>query len=893
MGVSGLALRITPSGRLVLEESAEAMPLEPAIAARLLKAFDRGTGEGLLQLGGREVGARLPVSFSLFRELAARFVTVVCSVPMPAPIQVVTPTHDALSAIAAAVPLITGSEYLTAALLEAWWHELTDAFNADLLASGLSALDFLEQLNPAWHLVGRVHFNLAENRHDEEAPFAFMATYTPKVSVHGKAQHVPLGQALTEYAGPQNKQQLLGLLLPVKRASEHCTWLKALVDAGDVFHPLRWDVSEAHQFIKDIEHLEAAGIIARLPSSWKTRRPARPTVNAKVGTHPPENLGTESLLDFQIDVSLEGESLTHAELRALMAGVENLVFLRGRWVEVDRDKLQRLLTQFENVQHRAEQGGLGFHEAMRLLASAPVTGEDEVDPSAAQWAQVTAGPWLANTLKQLRAPDATVDPGAALNATLRPYQRNGVQWLHLLSKLGLGACLADDMGLGKTIQVLALLLVIRRSVTKPTLLVAPASLLANWSAEIAKFAPTIGAMTVHPSELSSAELKALTPLSFAQAQLVMTTYGSLQRVPALTQTDWELVIVDEAQAIKNPNAKQTRAVKKVKARSRIALTGTPVENRLGDLWSIFDFINPGLLGTSQQFTAFTKKAATAKENPFGPLRELVRPYILRRLKTDKSVIDDLPDKTEVNAYCALSKKQAALYQAAVEQLKSEMQKKEGIARKGIILSYLLRFKQICNHPSQWLSDGEWLEADSGKLARLRELTEVIAAKQQKVLVFTQFRETTAPLDAFLASVFGKRGLVLHGGTLVAKRKGLVNAFQEDESVPYFVLSLKAGGSGLNLTSASHVIHFDRWWNPAVENQATDRAYRIGQKKNVLVNKFICRGTVEEKIDQLIESKRGLSNDLLQGGNELVLTELKDDELLSLVALDLKSAAQEL
>ena len=280
-------------------------------------------------------------------------------------------------------------------------------------------------------------------------------------------------------------------------------------------------------------------------------------------------------------------------------------------------------------------------------------------------------------------------------------------------------------------------------------------------------------------------------------------------------------------------------------------------------------------------------------NPFGPLRELVRPYILRRLKTDKSVIDDLPDKTEVNAYCALSKKQAALYQAAVEQLKTEMQKKEGIARKGIILSYLLRFKQICNHPSQWLSDGEWHEADSGKLGRLRELTEVIAAKQQKVLVFTQFRETTAPLDSFLASVFGKRGLVLHGGTPVAQRKGLVKAFQEDESVPYFVLSLKAGGAGLNLTAASHVIHFDRWWNPAVENQATDRAFRIGQKRNVLVNKFICRGTVEEKIDQLIESKRGLSNDLLQGGNEMVLTEMKDDELLSLVALDLKSAAQEL
>ncbi len=891
--MSGLALRITPSGRLVLEEVAEALPLEPMAGTRLLDAFSHGTGEGLLQLGGREVGARFPPSFSLFREFAARFVTAVCSAPMPAPISVPLPTPDVLSAIAAAAPAITGSEYLTVPVLEAWWLALTDAFNADFAASGLTALDFLEQLNPAWHLVGRVHFNLAENRGDEEAPFAFMATYTPKVSVHGKAQHIPLGQALIEFAGPQNKQQLLGLLLPVKRAAEVCPWLRELVDDGDVFHPLRWDPHEAYQFIKDIPELEAAGIIARLPSTWRARRPARPTVNAKLGTHAPEVLGAESLLDFQLSVTLEGETLTDAQVRELLAGVENLVFLKGRWVEVDREKLQHVLTQFENVQRRADAGGLGFHEAMRLLAAAPVAGEAEVDPATAEWSQVTAGPWLADTLKQLRAPDASVDPGPELNATLRPYQRDGLQWLHLLTTLGLGACLADDMGLGKTIQVLALLLVMRRQATRPSLLVAPASLLANWAAEIAKFAPSVRVMTVHQSELAAAELKALTPESFAGAQLVMTTYGTLHRVCALTQTDWELVIVDEAQAIKNPNAKQTRAVKKVKARSRIALTGTPIENRLGDLWSIFDFINPGLLGSSQQFSAFTKKAATSVENPFGPLRELVRPYILRRLKTDKTVIADLPDKTEVNAFCGLSKKQAALYQAAVDQLKTQMQHKEGIARKGIILSYLLRFKQICNHPSQWLGDGEWLEADSGKLARLRELTEVIAAKQQKVLVFTQFRETTAPIDSFLSSIFGQRGLVLHGGTPVARRKTLVKAFQEDESVPYFVLSLKAGGSGLNLTAASHVIHFDRWWNPAVENQATDRAFRIGQKRNVLVNKFVCRGTVEEKIDQLIESKRSLADDLLRGGKELALTEMNDDELLSLVALDLKSAAAEL
>jgi non-specific serine/threonine protein kinase len=500
-------------------------------------------------------------------------------------------------------------------------------------------------------------------------------------------------------------------------------------------------------------------------------------------------------------------------------------------------------------------------------------------------------------LKGLRSPEglARVEPGRALHGTLRPYQQVGVRWLYLLSNLGLGACLADDMGLGKTIQVLSLLLVLKHEAKvkrRPSLLVAPASLLANWASEIERFAPSLRALVAHPSALPAAELKALGPQRLADVDLVITSYGSLLRIPWLPDTSWHLVVLDEAQAIKNPDAKQTRAAKKLNARARCALTGTPIENRLGDLWSIFDFINPGLLGSAKEFTTLVKRLADRPHNPYAPLREVVRPYILRRLKTDKTVIADLPDKTEVKAFCQLSRKQAALYQQAVKELSAQLDDAEGIRRKGVVLSFLMRFKQICNHPSQWLGDGAWGEEDSGKWARLRDIAEVIAAKQEKVLVFTQFREVTAPLAAFLGSVFGRPGLVLHGETEVRKRKDLVRRFQEDEAVPFFVLSLKAGGAGLNLTAASHVVHFDRWWNPAVENQATDRAFRIGQTKNVLVHKFVCRGTVEEKIDQLIESKRRLSEDLLEGGAELLLTELKDDELLKLVALDINAAMKE-
>jgi non-specific serine/threonine protein kinase len=321
------------------------------------------------------------------------------------------------------------------------------------------------------------------------------------------------------------------------------------------------------------------------------------------------------------------------------------------------------------------------------------------------------------------------------------------------------------------------------------------------------------------------------------------------------------------------------------------LTGTPIENRLGDLWSIFDFINPGLLGSPKEFAGFIKSLAD-RPNPYGPLRDLVRPYILRRLKTDKSIIADLPDKTEVNVFCPLSRKQAALYQQAVGELRHALDKADGMQRKGTVLAFLMRFKQICNHPSQWLSDGFWGEEDSGKFGPLRDIAEVIAARQEKALIFTQFRETTAPLAAFLGSVFGRPGLVLHGETEVKKRKDLVQRFQDDERCPFFVLSVKAGGAGLNLTAASHVIHFDRWWNPAVENQATDRAFRIGQNKNVLVHKFICRGTVEDKIDRMIESKKQLAGDFLTSGADILLTEMKNDELLKLVALDLPAAMKE-
>jgi non-specific serine/threonine protein kinase len=891
---------LSPHGVLTLKPSDGVIDLNAAHGARLGKAFARGSGHGLLHLGVNEVGTSLPPLLAYWREFGSRYVAALCALPglgeASTKPTVPSPTPAELDTLTAAVPPMIGAEYLTSAVLADLWRVMDAAFDAELAEAKISIQGFLKSCHAAWNLVGRVHFNLAENRKDEEAPFAFLATYTTRLSAQAKAQHMPLGTALQEYAGAKNRERLLSLLMPVQRAAQQCGWLKAMADAGEIYHPLRWRSQQALQFLRDAPALERAGVVVRMPANWRMNRPARPQVKAAVGGSAPTQLGLEALLDFRMEVTLDGESLTNSEIKRLLAQSDELVFLRGKWVEIDHDRLKRTLDKFHAIERRAATEGLPFGEAMRLLAGAGISGatadvRDDVD-----WSQTVAGPWLARTLAELRRPDGPVcvDPGQSLKGTLRPYQQTGVQWLHLLARLSLGACLADDMGLGKTIQVLSLLLVLKGQAgakSKPSLLVAPASLLANWAAEIARFAPSLTAQVVHPSVMPACELKP--DRAGDPVDLTITSYGFLARVPWLTATSWRLAIIDEAQAIKNPDAKQTKTVKQLKADARIALTGTPIENRLGDLWSIFDFINPGLLGSSKQFTAYVKRLAeSGVSSPYGPLRELVRPYVLRRMKTDKSIIADLPDKTEVKAFCPLSRRQAALYQQAVDGFAEQLDSSEGIERKGVVLALLMRLKQICNHPSQWLGNDSWAEQDSGKFTRLRDITEEIASRQEKALIFTQFKETTAPLAGFLGSIFDRDGLVLHGETAVAKRKELVRRFQEDDDIPFFVLSVKAGGAGLNLTAASHVIHFDRWWNPAVENQATDRAFRIGQTKNVLVHKFVCRGTVEERIDKMIEAKQQLAGDFLGAGAAAVLTEMQDDELLRFVTLDLAAAMKE-
>ncbi|MBF8265808.1 MAG: rapA 2 [Dehalococcoidia bacterium] len=646
----------------------------------------------------------------------------------------------------------------------------------------------------------------------------------------------------------------------------------------------------AYTFLKEAAPLlEQSGFGVLVPPWWQ-KPSARLGVRLKVKTKDSGKsagsglMGLNSLVEFDWELALGNESITRQEMERMAALKVPLVQVRGQWVEFRPQQVEAALRFYQK-----KSGTLG--EAMRLAAGA------EASPDTVPVVGVRGEGWLADVL-------STVSVGAKMEelsqpglfqGNLRPYQVKGYSWLAFLERFGLGACLADDMGLGKTIQLLALLLHERSNgVNKPgpTLLIAPMSVVGNWQREVTKFAPSLKVLVHHGTQRLSGKALAR---EARKHDLVICTYALAHRdQPDLSGATWRRIVLDEAQNIKNPSARQTQAIRSLQAERRIALTGTPVENRLSELWSIMEFLNPGYLGAAEQFR---RNFATPIEKYHdaersSQLRRLVQPFLLRRLKTDPTIIQDLPQKMEMKVFCRLTREQASLYEAVVKDMMEKIKESEGMERKGLVLATLLKLKQVCNHPAHFLQDGSLLSERSGKLSRLIEMLEEVIAEGDKALVFTQFAEMGQMLKTHIQERLSREVFFLYGGTPRKARDEMVQQFQSASGGPsIFVLSIKAGGLGLNLTAASHVFHFDRWWNPAVENQATDRAFRIGQKKNVQVYKYVCAGTLEERIDQMIEQKKELAESVV-GTGEGWLTEMSTDQLRDMFALSREAVMEE-
>lgn len=643
-----------------------------------------------------------------------------------------------------------------------------------------------------------------------------------------------------------------------------------------------------YQFLsKSVPVLRKHGVTIQMPSKWtrEGRRSAGLRIKAEgwagstdASTEGAPKLGIEQLVSFEAEAMLGGQVVSREELAELAAAKHPLVFFRGEWIEVDVKEIRQVL----KFMKRREDGTLLFRELMHLSA-----GDGSVQFEGVSIEEVETSGLLAAFVSgsAVRRPQPRPVP-EGLQGTLRPYQERGYQWLSTMRELGFGALLADDMGLGKTIQVITVLLDHLNSHAGKSLIICPTSLLGNWQREIARFAPELRLYVHHGSGRYRGERF---EQEYADVDVLLTTYQLAGRdAKELRSAEWSTVVLDEAQYIKNYGTKQAQSVMKLNAPHRIAMTGTPVENRLGELWSIFQFLNPGYLGTQASFRArFVGAGGEQPGEELQKLRRLVAPFLLRRLKSDPDIRKDLPEKIELKSYCTLTAEQVRLYRSVTDELMGRIGEHEGMARKGLVLSSLTRLKQICNHPV--LARGAIRLSESadpgrsGKLERLEELLDLIMDSGEAVLIFTQYVRMGELLQERLMQRYGVRPFFLHGGVPKGERDEMVRSFQEGEGSSIFVLSLKAGGVGLNLTRANHVVHYDRWWNPAVENQATDRVFRIGQHKNVEVHKLICQGTLEERIDELIERKKSLSEQVV-GSGEQWLTEMNDDELQSLIML---------
>ncbi len=824
-------------------------------------------------------------SFSFLKLLADRFVEFLMSMPelelknfASSPDSPASAKNISCESLLNSIPFVVGSEFITETWIQSIFKQLISVFKkeiADYTATrnNGSVVQYLSSKRQDLKVPERVFFHLVDND-DPEYPFAFLATYS--TNYEDRIRHLPLSYALQEFK--TNHKKLLTLLSCLNKATVASPLLGSFVDSGEMFHPLKLKKDEAYEVLRAIPNLEGSGIQCRIPNWWR-RRGTSVRIAVKFKQKSKSIVGFNTLLSMTPELSVDGVALSQSEVEQILRESDGLALIKGKWIEVNKKRLQSLLDRMNGYNHEVT-----LMDAIKMEAT-----DDELSFSNEDFISSMLGKLTnVNSITKPTIPES-------VTATLRPYQVSGYAWLNTMSELGLGACLADDMGLGKTLQVLTFLENFRLKAAnnrKRVLLIVPASLLGNWEKEAARFTPDMPINILHGrrTNVLERELKQTKGNTF----LTITTYKMATKLIGLQAINWDVLILDEAQAIKNADAKQTKEIKKITAKLRIAMTGTPIENNLTNLWSLFDFLDKGLLGSASEFEEFSR---SINENPQGyqKLRNIISPFILRRLKTDKNIISDLPEKIEQIDYVSLSKRQVVLYKDEVEKAKKAMQESgesnetnNTLKRNEMILRSIMRLKQICNHPDQYLGEGAYKASDSGKFELLKTICETIHEKREKVIVFTQFKEIIKYMKEYMEEIFHAKGLVIHGGIAPEKRTEIVDKFNNDMTHnPFMILSLKTGGVGLNLVGANHVIHFDRWWNPAVESQATDRAYRIGQTKNIFVHKFVTKGTIEDRINDILESKKSLADSIINSSSSSEakwIIDMSNEEILSMMRL---------
>ncbi len=755
------------------------------------------------------------------------------------------------------IPFCVGSENVTVEWIKNILNNLLVVYKNEIKIFDGNVDLYFTNKNKTLVVPSRVYFHMVESPNGD-LPFAFLVTYT--TIVDRVIKHLPLRYALREYSNIEDEfKELTKCLYKVGKES---LFIRNLIQSGEIFSPIYFSTDDAYTFLKEIPLYEKNGIVCRIPNWWKQRNN---TTTIKIDIQQKKRdgfgyFGVCNLVNVSPKMKYQGIEITQSEIEDLLITSEGLSLIKGKWIEIDKNKLKSLLDGYEIIKN----DGSSLSEFINIYKSNIFDSNDiNVEFNYENWTKN-----LVN--KSLEKYPALRNVPNEFHGSLRPYQYEGFKWLVGMSQYGFGMCLADDMGLGKTVQILAFLLSYQKYHNKNVLLIVPASLIGNWEMELKKFAPSIDYYVARYINSNSIKIKT--------TFLTITTYQVSQNLISIYDINWGIVILDEAQAIKNPETKTAKKIKSIKRELSIALTGTPIENNLLNLWSIFDFLNPGLLGNESEFRNMYD-IKSSNFNNVSKINKIIKPFILRRQKTDKEIISDLPEKCENILYTELTKKQIILYKKIVSELENKtISDKNQFIQKKILLTAILQLKQICNHPSQFTGDGDYSITDSGKFIMLKHLCENIFEKREKVLIFTQFKEITEPLNNLLKNIFGKEGFIITGETPNKQRDKYVNKFQNDD-IPYMILSIKAAGVGLNLTSATNVIHFDRWWNPAVENQATDRAYRIGQKKCVNVYKFTTKDTIEEIISSLMETKIQLSESILGNIDNNIFNKLSNEEIL--------------